>query len=49
MAVPCHSLARLLSLYKVKLNYVAPDLLRMPAELIDELNAKGVEQNDTPR
>ena len=40
-----HSLARLLSLYKVKLNYVAPDILRMPAELIDELNAKKIEQS----
>ena len=39
-----HSLARLLSLYKVKLNYVAPDILRMPEELIAELNAKGVDQ-----
>ncbi len=39
-----HSLARLLSLYKVKLNYIAPDILRMPAELIEELKAKGVEQ-----
>jgi aspartate carbamoyltransferase len=39
-----HSLARLLSLYKVKLNYVSPDILRMPAELVDELKAKGVEQ-----
>jgi aspartate carbamoyltransferase len=39
-----HSLARLLSLYKVRLNYVAPDILRMPAELIDELKAKKVEQ-----
>jgi aspartate carbamoyltransferase len=39
-----HSLARLLSLYKVKLNYVAPDILRMPPELIEELNAKGIEQ-----
>jgi aspartate carbamoyltransferase catalytic subunit len=39
-----HSLARLLSLYKVKLNYVAPDILRMPAELTDELKAKKVEQ-----
>ena len=39
-----HSLARLLSLYKVKLNYVAPDILRMPAELIDELKAKKVGQ-----
>jgi aspartate carbamoyltransferase len=41
-----HSLARLLSLYKVKLNYVAPDILRMPVELIDELKTKGVEQTE---
>jgi aspartate carbamoyltransferase len=41
-----HSLSRLLSLYKVKLNYVAPDILRMPPELIAELDAKGVEQNE---
>jgi len=39
-----HSLARILSLYKVKLNYVSPDILRMPAELIDELKAKKIEQ-----
>jgi aspartate carbamoyltransferase len=39
-----HSLARLLSLYKVKLNYVSPDILRMPTELIDELKVKQVEQ-----
>ncbi len=39
-----HSLARLLSLYKVKLNYVAPDILRMPAELIEALDAKRIEQ-----
>jgi aspartate carbamoyltransferase len=39
-----HSLARLLSLYKVRLNYVSPDILRMPADLIDELKAKRVEQ-----
>jgi aspartate carbamoyltransferase catalytic subunit len=25
-------------------NYVAPDILRMPPELIEELNAKGIEQ-----
>lgn len=42
-----HSLARLLSLYHVKLNYVAPDSLRMPGELVDELNAHGVEQHQT--
>ena len=39
-----HSLARLLSLYKVKINYVSPDILRMPAEIIAELEAQGVEQ-----
>src|SRR5512143_2280844 len=43
-----HSLARLLSLYKVKLNYVAPDILRMPAELIGELNERRVEQHESP-
>ena len=42
-----HSLARLLSLYKVKLNYVAPDILRMPPELIDELNGRRVEQHES--
>ncbi len=41
-----HSLARLLSLYKVRLNYVAPDILRMPAEVIDELKVKGLEQSE---
>jgi aspartate carbamoyltransferase len=41
-----HSLARLLSLYKVRLNYVAPDSLRMPADLIDELKAKRLEQTE---
>ena len=40
-----HSLARLLSRYDVKLNYVSPELLRMPAELVDELNAHGVKQH----
>jgi aspartate carbamoyltransferase len=43
-----HSLARLLSLYKVKLNYVAPEILRMPEELIAELNTKGVDQFEAP-
>jgi aspartate carbamoyltransferase len=41
-----HSLARLLSLYKVKLNYVSPDILAMPSEIIDELNAKSVDQTE---
>jgi aspartate carbamoyltransferase len=39
-----HSLARLLSLYRVKLNYVSPDILRMPAELVEELEERGIEQ-----
>jgi aspartate carbamoyltransferase len=32
-----HSLARLLSLFSVRLNYVSPEILRMPKEIIDEL------------
>lgn len=41
-----HSLARLLSLYNAKLNYVAPDILRMPEEIIAELNEKGLPQKE---
>lgn len=32
-----HSLARLLSLYNVRLKYISPEILRMPAEIIEEL------------
>ena len=39
-----HSLARLLSLHNVKINYVSPDILRMPEEIIAELNEKGIQQ-----
>ena len=39
-----HSLSRLLSLFKVRLNYVSPDILRLPKEIIAELNEKGVPQ-----
>jgi aspartate carbamoyltransferase len=39
-----HSLARLLSLYDVKLNYVAPESLCMPVEIQDEIAAKGIPQ-----
>lgn len=39
-----HSLARLLSLYKVKINYVSPDILRMPKEVMEEVAAKGIPQ-----
>jgi aspartate carbamoyltransferase catalytic subunit len=40
-----HSLSRLLSLYRVHINYVSPDILRMPAELVAELESKGVSQS----
>ena len=43
-----HSLARLLTLYAVKLNYVSPDILRMPQEIIVELGEKGITQNEYP-
>lgn len=39
-----HSLARLLSLYQVKLNYVAPEVLQMPREIVEELKVKGTVQ-----
>ena len=39
-----HSLARLLSLYNVKLNYVSPEILRMPQEVMDEVAEKGIPQ-----
>ncbi|TAK12506.1 MAG: aspartate carbamoyltransferase [Anaerolineae bacterium] len=39
-----HSLARLLSLYDVRLNYVSPEILRMPAEIIEEVDGKDIPQ-----
>ena len=39
-----HSLARLLSLFNVKLNYVSPDILKMPKEVMDEVGEKGIVQ-----
>jgi len=39
-----HSLARLLSLYDVKLNYVSPEILRMPQEVMDEVGARNIPQ-----
>lgn len=41
-----HSLARLLSQFDVRMNYVSPEALRMPAELVEELKAKGVHQTE---
>jgi len=39
-----HSLSRLLSLYNARLNYVSPEVLTMPSEIIAELDAKGMRQ-----
>jgi len=41
-----HSLSKLLAVYDVKLNYVSPDILRMPADLVAELAAKGMTQQE---
>ena len=41
-----HSLAKLLSLFNITLNYVSPEILRMPAELIQQLETKGVPQRE---
>jgi carbamoyl-phosphate synthase/aspartate carbamoyltransferase/dihydroorotase len=42
-----HSLARLLTMYDVKINYVAPEILSMPDELIAEVEAAAIEQTIT--
>jgi aspartate carbamoyltransferase len=41
-----HSLSRLLSLYNSRLHYVSPEILRMPPEIISELEAKGMSQTE---
>jgi aspartate carbamoyltransferase len=41
-----HSLARLLSLYEVKINYVSPDILRMPKPVMDEVGQKMIQQQE---
>jgi aspartate carbamoyltransferase len=41
-----HSLARLLSLYDVRINYVSPEILAMPPELVSELKSKGISQTE---
>ena len=40
-----HSLAILLGLYNVRINYISPKQLRMPQNLMDELFNKNIEQN----
>lgn len=39
-----HSLARLLSRFDVRLNYVSPDILPFPEEIMAEVAAKGIPQ-----
>jgi aspartate carbamoyltransferase len=41
-----HSLSRLLSLYSARLHYVSPEILRMPSEIITELEGKGIRQTE---
>jgi aspartate carbamoyltransferase catalytic subunit len=41
-----HSLSRLLSLYGVTLNYVSPDILKMPGEIVSEIKEKKIKQNE---
>jgi aspartate carbamoyltransferase catalytic subunit len=42
-----HSLARLLRLYGARLNYVSPEILRLPPALLAELADAGVQQYET--
>ncbi len=39
-----HSLSRLLSLFDVHLNYVSPEILNMPQEVVEELDARKIPQ-----
>ena len=39
-----HSLARLLTLYNVKLQYVSPSELDMPSDVIEYVKNKGIPQ-----
>ena len=41
-----HSLARLLSLFNVRINYVSPEILRMPKEVMEEVAQKGIRQEE---
>jgi aspartate carbamoyltransferase len=41
-----HSLSRLLALYDIRLNFVSPDILKMPAAVVDELSKRGIRQSE---
>jgi aspartate carbamoyltransferase catalytic subunit len=42
-----HSLAKLLTLFDVKINYVSPEILQMPEQLVKEVDAAGITQRTT--
>ncbi len=44
-----HSLARLLSLFDVRIHYISPDILRMPTEVMEEVAARGIAQQEHTR
>ncbi len=39
-----HSLARLLSLYDIEINYVSPEILKIPRDIITEVDGEGISQ-----
>jgi aspartate carbamoyltransferase catalytic subunit len=39
-----HSLARLLTLFDIRLNYISPDILRMPPAIVEEIQLTGIPQ-----
>ncbi|RKP05414.1 hypothetical protein THASP1DRAFT_19846, partial [Thamnocephalis sphaerospora] len=41
-----HSLVRLLAMYHVHLQYVSPDSLRMPRDVVDEVAKSGIKQTE---
>ncbi len=41
-----HSLSRLLTLFGARLNYVSPEILRMPAEIVEEIAQTGTQQQE---
>lgn len=42
-----HSLAKLLTLFDVNINYVSPEALQMPELLVKEVDAAGIDQHET--
>lgn len=41
-----HSLARVLGLYSVRVQYVSPECLRMPSDVLEEVASRGIEQRE---